>query len=101
MAARSIEVTIPERMTSHDVAKTFSAYLLGACAFEMSPVSNTPPHKMDGMREGWQLDGSNDFWLTVDNNVARIGCRYDVEIPALEAMVALFKWRFERPRVFA
>ena len=97
MAARLIELTIPQRMTPEEMARTFSACLLGAKVFEIHPGDHTAPFLIQ--KGYWQLDGSNDFWLAVDRDQpkkARISCRYESEIPALEAMAALFRWRFER-----
>ncbi len=94
MANRFIRVTLPKHLQPEQLAQNFAAYLLGHKAFEKHRPEMTAPF-LQG-ENYWQLDGSNDFWLTVEGTEATISCRYDAEIPALEAMGALFKWRFER-----
>ena len=100
MSLVSKDFRIPPRMESVEVAKTFSAYFQGARTFE-NPVSGDGsfihgPYKMTGDENGWQLDDSNDFWLFIrgeKQDRAFLSCRYDRDLPQVQAAVTLFELR--------
>jgi hypothetical protein len=82
-------------MNAEQLAQTFTAYLLGPLASE-NRESSYGPFKTPDSDERWQLDPSNDYWLNVAGREATVSCRYNGEMPTIEAMVALFKARTAR-----
>ncbi|KND51705.1 MAG: hypothetical protein ABA06_00395 [Parcubacteria bacterium C7867-001] len=91
------EFDVPEGMTSELVACTFAAYLLGSLFNSNWQRSVYGPFRKD-YREGtdyerWQLDNTNDYWLHIEGNKAKLVSRYDRQ-DVLEAMLTLFKLRF-------
>ncbi len=86
---RHIEFQFPANMKNVEVAQTFTAYLLGNQSFRNEGFCHGPFEERQGF---WQLDGTNDFWLRIEEN-ATISCRYEREVPVIETMVALFKLR--------
>jgi len=98
----SINFDIPSRMTPLHVAETLSAYLQGATAFnnrarENGQLSQGPFPKIPDA-QSWQLDQSNDYWLYVEGDKAKLSCRYPGQEPVIEALAALFKVRFRSGR---
>ncbi len=90
---QTFTVTVPENMSSKTVAEIFSAYRLGDVAFQNKDGSMEPlivDHGADHDR--WQLDRSDDFWVTVDKKEgkAELSCRYLHEEQIIEAIVVLF-----------
>ncbi|HWP61278.1 MAG TPA: hypothetical protein VN495_01615 [Candidatus Paceibacterota bacterium] len=89
---------IPRGMTHEVLARTFSAYLQGALAFENSLDDSGQlrkgPYKKEGRDTDWQLDDTNDFWLYIRDDKAILICRYARQERIAAAAIALFKARF-------
>lgn len=93
---KDVTIGIPRGMTPEQVAKTFTAYLIGSLAFG-NRDSNHGPFEMTGSHDTWQLDGTNDFWLhDLGEGRVNVRCRYEREIPIIEAATALFIARYCR-----
>ena len=84
-----IKFQIPAWMKPPEVAQTFTAYLLGAGAFD-NPDQRRGPYQLRGCDASWQLEGSNDYTLHVDGRDGMACCRYADDEETLKAMVALF-----------
>lgn len=100
-----LEFDVPQGMKPEDVANVFTAYLLGPLAFENSRFGDGQPYgpyrKHQKSDADWQLDQTNDYWLHVRGDKARINCRYPSQEPVAAAMIVLFKLRYVRRRVRA
>ena len=91
--------SVPKRMSREDVAKTFTAYLIGARMFEN--VRNQDGHYVHGpwnnhapQDDFWQLDGTNDFFLHfLKDGTAMMSARYERDAEVVRLSVELFKAR--------
>ena len=92
---------VPEGMKREDVAKTFTAYLIGAKTFDNprnqtgdyvhGPWNNQAPRNDDS----WQLDGTNDFFLHfLDDGTAMLRARYERDAEIVRLAAELFKARY-------
>ena len=95
MCRQTFIVDVPKNMSSKTVAEIFSAYRMGDVAFLNADRSHGPfnsDQDQDQHRDCWQLDQSNDLWVTVDKKqgTAEIRCRYPHEEQIIEAMAVLF-----------
>lgn len=79
-------------MSAQTVAEIFWAYLVGDVALKIEDRSSMGPFNSEHDSDRWQLDPSNDFFLTVDQKkgTAEIRCRYLPQERIIEAMVGLF-----------
>ena len=88
----------PRRMPdSVHIAKTFAAYVMGADAHNNNRTLHLGPFRKDGADDDhWQLDCSNSFWLHIDRvtGTIEVNCRYDSDLPVAEAMLELYKARY-------
>ncbi len=96
---QTADFDVPHGMKPDVMAKTFAAYLQGSLAFENRTDDRgelrSGPYKQDKTSEdSWQLDTSNDFWLHINGDKARIHHRYPRQKAVAEAAVALFVARF-------
>jgi hypothetical protein len=98
-----MEVTfsIPDHMGAQFVVETMTVYLLGGRAFE-NPIdvlqSLERRHGPYQQGDKWQLDGSNDFWLRIEDDRGRLTCRYPSQFATIETMAALFNSRYNLDR---
>lgn len=99
----SVQIKIPRDMKPDTVAETFTAYLIGSLVFDRGPHarrdSDGPFQQTAGDGLNWQLDGSNDFWLHIDESgeTAKLNCRYDGwGTIIVESMANLFEARYVR-----
>lgn len=93
------EVTfdVPRGMEPEIVAETLSAYLLGSLALHNEPNRDgSRTHGPNFDHDKWQLDSSNDYWLTIDGSTASFRCRYPAQEAVLKAAAALFELRYVR-----
>jgi hypothetical protein len=89
---------VPRGITAEELAQTFTAYLLGSLASHNAESQYGPYRMRPGDDENWQLDSSNNYWLhIIDPSKADLTCCYDGQKRVIEAAVALFKARFDRP----
>lgn len=84
-----LEFKLPQRMGAEGAAKIFAAYLQGPVA-----VENCGIRLYETSTNRWQIDGSNDFWLSVHGTTARLSCRNPEDRPVLDAMLTLFRRRY-------
>ena len=88
---------IPKGMERRIVAETFAAYLIGSLAFTNRDRFHGPMEKDKGDDSSWQLDGSNDYWLHIEGDKARINCRNPkTQVLVVKVMVELFNRRYNR-----
>ena len=75
------------------IARTFSAYLNGHLTYKDYDAG--PFERDDSVgQNSWLLDSSNDFWLHfTDDGQIHLDCRYEDQVPVIEAMLALFQVR--------
>ena len=85
---------IPAGWSPEKLAQTFNAFLLGGLAYKNTDQKKGPYRKEDGSDDAWQLDGSNDYWLHIDGQTARLTSRYSNDQPTVEAMITLFQLRY-------
>ena len=92
-----VNVTLPNGMTPHMAADTFSAYLRG----DRANRDNHGPFWNEAGQK-WQLDTSNDFWLHMEREPLSLTgsdlyltCRYPSQTAVLEAMKVLFVLRYD------
>lgn len=100
----------PFHMTPEDVARTFSAFLLGPLIYQNAKDSDGvwlfgPYPASKGVCVKWQLDSSNDYWLSVDyppagtpaaslgDRVFSLSHRYH-DRKLLQILVTLFELRY-------
>ena len=95
---QTIGFDIPKGMDQQEVARAFSAYLLGHLIFQGSRNETDSfyygPFKKERHGEtNWQLEPGNDYWLHIFSSGSRavISCRYPKQTAVLEAAVQLFK----------
>lgn len=88
---------VPQGMKPEEVAQTFSAYLLGLLVYRagfLDDPCHYGPFPKYGQTNSWQLDTSNDYWLRVEGDVFRVGCRYERQKKMVDLMVELFRERY-------
>lgn len=80
---RALVINIPHYMDGEQAARELHAYLRGA-------GESGGPHfdKHTKSEARWQLDDSNDYWLHVDEDGARLTYRYNER--RAQAVAALF-----------
>jgi len=96
---------MPRGMSRTQIAEAFNAYLLGCLVYENEDFGggrpNGPYQKYEGADISWQLDPSNDFFLSFDDQFpdrARVSCRYDSQRETLGLLLELFKNRYPTRR---
>ncbi len=82
---------------SEDVAREFAAFLLGSRAHGNMP-GGLGPYR-NGGSDYWQLDHTNDYWMSVDENsdgttTVSIRCRYDSQAEVIRACAALYRAKY-------
>jgi len=86
---------IPDGMSMTVVADNMSAYLLGAEALKNADRSMGPFRKHEGDDAHWQLDGTNNYWLHIDEpRKGMLTCRYGSQLEIITAMATLFTLRY-------
>ncbi len=95
--------SIPNGMKPEVVADIFAAYLLADRAFHYNELkSGRPPFAKNGTPQRWQLDTSNDFFLSIseDGKSGELSCRYDNETQkkVVGALIELFTLRYNPKR---
>lgn len=91
----SVQITVPGGMAVEEVARTFSAYLLGLHAFGDNGRDGVSGFCHEGGK--WVLDSTNDYWLIEDAQDVRLVSRYS-NTPLIEAMATLFHLRYPLSR---
>ncbi len=83
-------------LSPYVVASTFTAYLLGAFAPLNTGSLFRGPYRLKDDDSEWQLVESKDYWLLVDKKfgMGTLQCRYKTQAPVVDAMVALYKARY-------
>jgi hypothetical protein len=78
---------------SVEIAKTFAAYVMGSVAHDNDRMLSLGPSRKEGSDSTWNLDHTNNYWLHIDRDTGRVDvtCRYDSDLPVIEAMIALYK----------
>ncbi len=82
------KLTVPTGLKPELVANALAAMLWE----DAGSKGNSLPHQSS--TGFWQLDRGNDFFLVIRESEYILGCRYEREIPVIEAMVAIFDYRF-------
>lgn len=91
-----VTFALPKNMEPERAANTLAAYLLGWRALT-NPRDATGQHKFGPYAQEpghWQLDPSNDYFLTIEGAKIRLSCRYTTQAVVIDAMKAMFTYRF-------
>lgn len=73
-----------------DIAQALSAYPQGGLLFKSAPGTYGP---FQDSSDKWQLDSSNDFWLSADGDALKLSCRYPAQDNVVTIMGELLKAR--------
>lgn len=101
MSARNLtfEFSIPQHMSFESIAKLFSVHLASPTSLfriisaweKAGSRGQAPPYQVSSSPQHWQLDDSNDYWLTEVPGGRRIqlACRHPSDRDICEAMITL------------